>query len=263
MRLEFICTYLYNRLCVIVSTNALREIRNTLFDHMETLPIQYFDTHSHGDIMSIYTNDTDTLRQVLSQSIPQAINSIITIVMVAVSMFVLNVPMALVTLAMGVVMIFVSRIISQRSGKYFRAQQKELGVANGYIEEMMEGSKVVKVFNHEDIAIQDFESINEALNQASGNANKYGNILMPILGNLGYVSLVLNALMGSFLAIHNMFGLTLGTIAAFVQLNRSFNSPIGQISQQVNAVVMAQAVQVEFVIYSIKKVKWIKVLLHL
>ena len=236
-----LCTYLYNRQCVTISLGTLKHTRDLLFTHMESLPIGYFDTHAHGDIMSIYTNDTDTLRQLLSMSIPQSISSLVTIVAVAISMIIMNVPMACVTFAMGALMIVTARLISKKSSVYFRNQQKDLGIVNGYIEEMMEGTKVIKVFNHESQSIEDFNELNEQLFQASANANKYANILMPILGNLGYVSLVINALIGSVLAIHNMAGLTLGTIAAFVQLNRSFNAPIGQISQQLNSIIMAGA----------------------
>ncbi|MBP3851306.1 MAG: ABC transporter ATP-binding protein [Erysipelotrichaceae bacterium] len=236
-----LCTYLYNRQCVTISLGTLKHTRDLLFTHMESLPIGYFDTHAHGDIMSIYTNDTDTLRQLLSMSIPQSISSLVTIVAVAISMIIMNVPMACVTFAMGALMIITARVITKKSSVYFRNQQKDLGIVNGYIEEMMEGTKVIKVFNHESQSIEDFNELNEQLFQASANANKYANILMPILGNLGYVSLVINALIGSVLAIHNMAGLTLGTIAAFVQLNRSFNAPIGQISQQLNSIIMAGA----------------------
>ena len=236
-----LCTYLYNRQCVTISLGTLKHTRDLLFTHMESLPIGYFDTHAHGDIMSIYTNDTDTLRQLLSMSIPQSISSLVTIVAVAISMIIMNVPMACVTFAMGALMIVTARLITKKSSVYFRNQQKDLGIVNGYIEEMMEGTKVIKVFNHESQSIEDFNELNEQLFQASANANKYANILMPILGNLGYVSLVINALIGSVLAIHNMAGLTLGTIAAFVQLNRSFNAPIGQISQQLNSIIMAGA----------------------
>lgn len=235
------CTWVYNILCVHISLGTLKKIRDELFEHMETLPIQYFDTHAHGDIMSVYTNDIDTLRQLLSQSIPQALNSMITIISVSISMLILNIPMAMVTFIMGVVMVLVSKQVSTKSAFHFRAQQTNLGKVNGFIEEMMEGSKVIKVFNHEHQSIEDFNTINDELYDAAANANKYGNILMPVLGNLGYISLVLNAVFGSVLAIHHLGGLTLGTIAAFVQLNRSFNAPIGQISMQLNSIVMASA----------------------
>ena len=236
-----IATYSYNRMCAFISLGTLKRIRDQLFEHMESLPISYFDTHAHGDIMSVFTNDTDTLRQLLSQSLPTALSSMITIVSVAISMIVLNLPMALITFLMAALMILASKKISMLSGKYFRQQQHTLGKVNGYIEEMMEGSKVIKVFNHEQASIDEFEILNDQLCDVASNANKYANVLMPVLGNMGYISLVLNALLGSVLAILNMWGLTLGTIAAFMQLNRSFNSPIGQISMQLNAIVMASA----------------------
>ena len=234
-------TYAFNRIMVTVSLGTLKSIRDELFEHMETLPIKFFDTHAHGDIMSIYTNDTDTLRQLLSQSLPQMINSLITMISVFISMLILNIPLAIVTLIMGGIMVITSRVITKKSSFYFRRQQKDLGIVNGFIEEMMEGCKVIKVFTHEQDSIKDFDKLNEQLFEASTNANMFANILMPIVMNIGYVSYVLTAVVGSILAINNMAGLTLGTIAAFLQLNRSFNAPIGQISQQLNAVVMAGA----------------------
>lgn len=234
-------TYAFNRIMVTVSLGTLKSIRDELFEHMETLTIKFFDTHAHGDIMSIYTNDTDTLRQLLSQSLPQMINSLITMISVFISMLILNIPLAIVTLIMGGIMVITSRVITKKSSFYFRRQQKDLGIVNGFIEEMMEGCKVIKVFTHEQDSIKDFDKLNEQLFEASTNANMFANILMPIVMNIGYVSYVLTAVVGSILAINNMAGLTLGTIAAFLQLNRSFNAPIGQISQQLNAVVMAGA----------------------
>ena len=236
-----LATYGFNRIMVTVSLGTLKHIRDELFVHMETLPIGYFDTHSHGDIMSVYTNDTDTLRQLISQSIPQLIVSAITIVSVTISMFLLNVPLTIFTLLMGALMIYMSKKITAKSSKYFIAQQKQLGVENGFIEEMMEGSKVIKVFTHEEQSIKDFDKVNDQLFEASANANIYANVLMPIIFNIGYISYVLVAVLGSLLAINGLGGLTLGTIAAFLQLNRSFTAPIGQISMQINAVVMADA----------------------
>lgn len=236
-----LATYGYNRIMVTVSLGTLKHIRDELFIHMETLPIGYFDTHSHGDIMSVYTNDTDTLRQLISQSIPQLIVSLITIISVTVSMFILNVPLTIFTLLMGALMVFMSKKLTAKSGKYFIAQQKQLGVENGFIEEMMEGSKVIKVFTHEEQSIKDFDKVNDALFEASANANIYANVLMPIVMNIGYISYVLVAVIGSLLAINGLGGLTLGAIAAFLQLNRSFTAPIGQISMQLNSVIMADA----------------------
>ena len=236
-----LCTYLYNRILLNVALGTLRDTRDHLCEHMETLPIGYFDTHAHGDIMSIYTNDTDTLRQLLTMAVPQMIVSIVTMISVLISMLILDIPLTIVAIVMAVIMIIVSRFITSRSGRYFRAQQDDLGKVNGFIEEMVEGSKVIKVFCHEEQSLKDFNVVNDQLFKASANANMYANILMPIIGNLGYLSYVLTAIIGSLLALNGIGGLTLGTIAAFLQLNRSFNNPIGQISQQINSVVMAAA----------------------
>lgn len=236
-----LCTYLYNRILLNVALGTLRDTRDRLFEHMETLPIGYFDTHAHGDIMSIYTNDTDTLRQLLTMAVPQMIVSIVTMISVLISMLILDIPLTIVAIVMAVIMIIVSRFITSRSGRYFRAQQDDLGKVNGFIEEMVEGSKVIKVFCHEEQSLKDFNVVNDQLFKASANANMYANILMPIIGNLGYLSYVLTAIIGSLLALNGIGGLTLGTIAAFLQLNRSFNNPIDQISQQINSVVMATA----------------------
>ena len=236
-----LATYGFNRIMVTISLGTLKHIRDELFEHMQTLPLRFFDTHAHGDIMSVYTNDTDTLRQLISQSIPQVIVSLMTIVSVAISMFILNVPLAVLTIACGLLMVYTSKKISAKSGKYFIAQQKQLGVENGFIEEMMEGSKVIKVFTHEEQSIKDFDKVNDALFEASANANTFANVLMPIVMNIGYISYVLVAVVGSIFALNNIAGLTLGGIAAFLQLNRSFTNPIGQISMQLNAVIMADA----------------------
>lgn len=236
-----LCTYLYNRILLNVALGTLRDTRDHLFEHMETLPIGYFDTHAHGDIMSIYTNDTDTLRQLLTMAVPQMIVSIVTMISVLISMLILDIPLTIVAIVMAVIMIIVSRFITSRSGRYFHAQQDDLGKVNGFIEEMVEGSKVIKVFCHEEQSLKDFNMVNDQLFKASANANMYANILMPIIGNLGYLSYVLTAIIGSLLSLNGIGGLTLGTIAAFLQLNRSFNNPIGQISQQINSVVMAAA----------------------
>ena len=234
-------TYTWSRLMITISLGTLNDTRESLFNHMESLPIAYFDTHAHGDIMSVYTNDTDTLRQLISQSFPQMISSLATMLFVLVSMLMLNPPLTLIALLMACVMIFVSRFITKRSGRYFRQQQMMLGEVNGFIEEMMEGSKVIKVFTHEEQSIQDFEKVNEKLCEASTQANKFANILMPIVMNIGYISYVLTAFIGAWFALHDMFGMTVGTIASFLLLNRQFTNPIGQISQQINAVIMAGA----------------------
>lgn len=236
-----VSTYLYNRLMIVVAQGVLKQIRDDMFNHMQELPIKYFDTHSHGDIMSCYTNDTDTLRQVISQSIPQLISSVVTIIAVVIAMLLTSMYLTLVAVAFTVIMLSAVRIIAGKSGKYFVRQQRSLGKVNGYIEEMINGQKVVKVFNHERKAEQDFDVINEELNDSAYKANKYANILMPVIGNLGYLFYVVVAIVGGILAINNIGGLTLGKIIAFLQLSRSFAQPIGQVSQQLNAVVMAAA----------------------
>ena len=236
-----ISTYTYNKILIYASQGTIRDIRDDLFQHMEQLPIRYFDTHAHGDIMSIYTNDTDTLRQLISQSFPQMIVSLITIVSVFFSMLSLNVILTVIIVVIGLLMMAVARKVAGKSGQYFMAQQRDIGALNGFVEEMMEGSKVIKVFTHEQKSIEAFKMVNQQLCDSATNANIFANILMPLLGNLGYVSYVLTALVGSALAISGIGGLSLGIIASFLQLNRSFNQPIGQISQQLNAVVMALA----------------------
>ncbi|MDD6467961.1 MAG: ABC transporter ATP-binding protein [Erysipelotrichaceae bacterium] len=235
-----ICSFAYNKILVYVAQGTLKNVRDQLFEHMEKLPIQYFDTHSHGDIMSIYTNDTDTLRQMISQSMPQFISSMITIVAVFVSMVRISIPLTIVVLVMVIVIKNVSKKVVSNSGKYFVEQQKNIAKVNGFIEEMMTGQKVVKVFTHEEKAIESFDKLNVDLNDAAYHANKYANILMPIMGNLGYVNYVLCALIGGLLTIYTD-QLTIGGLAAFLQLNRSFSQPINQISQQLNSVIMALA----------------------
>lgn len=234
------CTWAYNFMIIYVSQGMLKTVRDDLFCHMERLPVRYFDTKSHGDIMSIYTNDTDTLRQVISQSMPQMLSAVITIVGVFASMLVLSLPLTLITVVMIICMVFATRIISSKSGHYFVKQQTDVGNLNGYIEEMMEGQKVVKVFCHEDACIQDFKGLNGKLRDSANNANRYASILMPVLGNLGYVSYAVIAMAGACLSI---FGgqMTLGTLASFLQFSRSFNQPISQLSQQLNSIIMAAA----------------------
>lgn len=236
-----ISSYAYNRIMVNVTQGTLRNIRIKMFKHMESLPIKYFDTHAHGDIMSVYTNDIDTLRQLISQSIPQLISSVITIVMVFVSMVMLSIPLTILTLVMVAVMMFCTRKLAGQSGMYFGKQQRDLGALNGYIEEMMSGQKVVKVFCHEEKSLKDFRALNERLRDSANNANTYANILMPVNAQLGNVSYVLCAVVGAILAINGKFELSLGALVAFVQLNKSFNMPITQVSQQLNSVVMAMA----------------------
>ena len=236
-----ISTYTYNRIMVAVTQGTLRNLRNDLFAHMEKLPIRYFDTHSHGDIMSVYTNDIDTLRQMISQSIPQIINSTFTIVSVFVSMLILNVPLTLVTLVMVSLMLICTKKAAGQSGKYFLDQQKNLGAVNGYIEEMMNGQKVVKVFCHEDASIREFHELNEALYTSADRANTVANSLGPINAQLGNISYVICAIVGGVLALNGFGGFTLGGLASFLTFNKSFNMPINQVSQQFNAIVMAMA----------------------
>lgn len=236
-----ISTYLYSKLLIEISQGTMKRIRDDLFAHMEKLPIRYFDTNFHGDIMSVYTNDTDTLRQVISQSIPQLLSSFITIVGVFISMCFLSLPLTLIVIFMVFIMKRVMRKIAGQSSIYFHRQQKDLGKVNGYIEEMMSGTKVVKVFTHEEVVKKEFDAVNDELFESAYQANKFANILMPILGNLGNVSYVLTALIGGVLAINGFGGLTLGALASFLQLNKSFTGPITQVSQQLNSVIMASA----------------------
>ena len=235
------CTYTYNRLMIYVSQGTLRNLRNEMFERMETLPVKYFDTHAHGDIMSIYTNDIDTLRQMISQSIPQLISSVITIISVLVSMIILNIPLTLVTLFMVGVMLFASKNLAGLSGKYFMEQQKNLGIVNGYIEEMMEGQKVVKVFCHEEESLEKFNELNDQLFESANNANKFANVLMPTCAQIGNISYVLCAIVGGVLAVNGVGGFTLGGLASFLTFNKSFSQPINQVSQQFNSIVMALA----------------------
>ena len=219
----------------------LRRMRIMIVDHMEDLPIRYFDTHAHGDIMSVYTNDIDALRQMIAQSLPQFINSAFTIVTVLISMFVLSVPLTVLTLVMVAVMLFATAKIAGQSGKYFIKQQTDLGIVNGNIEEMMNGQKVVKVFNHEEKSIETFEELNDKLFDSANNANKFANVLMPVNAQIGTVSYVLCAVVGGALALNNVTGLTLGGLASFLTFNRSFSMPINQVSQQLNFIVQAMA----------------------
>lgn len=236
-----VATYAFNRIMINIAQGTLKKIRDDMFVHMETLPIKFFDTHAHGDLMSLYTNDTDTLRQMISQSIPQLISSVFSIVSVFASMLVLSIPLSLIVVLMVIIMFFVTKNIGGKSSKYFIKQQTNLGVVNGYIEEMMEGQKVVKVFCHEEEAKDNFDKLNDKLFDSANNANIFANILMPIMGNLGNINYVITAVVGSILAINGVGSLTLGSIASFIALTKSFNMPITQISQQFNAIIMALA----------------------
>ena len=236
-----IAVYIQNRVMVIVTQGTLRDLRNDLFEHMHKLPIKYFDTHSHGDIMSIYTNDIDTLRQMISQSIPQVINSGFTIVSVFISMCILSIPLTVLTLVMVAVVLMATKYVTKQSGKYFMQQQFNIGKLNGYIEEMMNGQKVVKVFCHEEENIKEFDALNNALYESADKAHAFANVLGPINAQLGNVSYVLCALVGGILALNSVGGFTLGGLASFLTFNKSFNQPINQVSQQMNSIVMALA----------------------
>lgn len=236
-----VAAYANTRIMVNVTQGTLRNLRDDMFTHMQELPIRYFDTHSHGDIMSTYTNDTDTLRQMISQSIPQFLNSIISIVSIFISMLTLNIPLTLVTLAMVGVTLIASKKIGGASAKYFVAQQRDLAMVNGYIEEMMNGQKVVKVFTHEEESIEKFNELNDQLFESADNANKFGNILMPVNAQIGNISYVLCAMIGGALALNGVGGFTLGGLASFLTFNKSFGQPINQLSMQINNIVMALA----------------------
>ena len=233
--------YLYNRLMIYVTQGTLRDLRNDMFAKMESLPIKYFDTHPHGDIMSVYTNDIDTLRQMISQSIPQMLSSLITIVSVFISMLILNVPLTLVTVVMLAIMVTATKKIASLSGKFFMDQQVNIGKVNGYIEEMMEGQKVVKVFCHEEEASEKFDELNNQLFESANNANKFANYLGPVNAQLGNMNYVICAIVGGILAINHVWGFTLGGLASFLTFNKSITMPINQISQQLNSIVMALA----------------------
>ncbi len=237
-----VTTFIYNRIMVTISQGTLKNIRDTMFTKMQKLPIKYFDTHTHGDVMSHYTNDTDTLEQMISQSLPQLISSILSLVAVIISMFVLSIPLTIFILVFVIVMLKTTKAITKRSGTYFIGQQATLGKVNGYIEEMINGQKVVKVFNYEERAKKAFDNLNEELYDNMYKANKFSNILMPILNNLGNLEYVLVAILGAGLAISGKFpSLTIGTIVSFLALTRSFNQPIKNVSNQVNMIVMAIA----------------------
>ena len=236
-----IASFTYNRVMVTVSQGTMEKLREDIYSHMQSLPIRYFDTHAHGDIMSVYTNDVDTMRQVISQTIPNVISSSITIVSSFVSMVLLSIPLTLVSLMMiGFMMVCVMKI-GGKSSKYFMEQQKELGKLNGYVEEMIQGVKVVKVFCHEKESVEGFENNNESLRVSAKNANTFANIMMPVMGNLGNISYVLIAVVGAGLSLGGIVSLTLGTLVSFLTLNKNFTMPVTQISQQVNAVAAAMA----------------------
>ena len=236
-----VAAFAYNRIMVTVSQGTMLHLRNDLFRRMESLPIKYFDTHAHGDIMSVYTNDVDTLRQLLSQSVPQMINSAVTMAATLVTMLLLNPALTIISIATAAIMLAVAANFSKLSGKYYIQQQKNLGIVDGFIEEMLDGQKVVKVFCHEEQAKADFRRVNEALRQSADKANSYANLLMPVNANIGWLSYAVVAVVGAILGINGLAGVTLGTVVSFVGLNKSFTQPITQISMQVNFVVTAAA----------------------
>lgn len=241
MGIGVITAFTYNRIMVNVSQGTMLHLRNDLFRRMESLPIKYFDTHAHGDIMSVYTNDVDTLRQLLSQSIPQIINSVITMAATLITMIVLNPALTVISILTAIVMLIVTSNFSKLSGKYYIRQQIDLGTVDGFIEEMLDGQKVVKVFCHEEAAMKDFHEVNERLRDSTNKANRYANLLMPINANIGWISYALVAIIGAILGINGLAGVTIGTVVTFVGLNRSFTNPITQVSQQINFVVNAAA----------------------
>ena len=236
-----VTAFAYNRIMVNISQGTMRRLRDDLFNKMEALPIKYFDTHAHGDIMSVYTNDVDTLRQLLSQSIPQIINSVITMAATLVTMIILNPVLTLISILTAVVMLYVTAKFSKLSGRYYVRQQRDLGAVDGFIEEMLDGQKVVKVFCHEQEAMEEFRQVNERLRNSTSKANGYANLLMPVNANIGWISYVLIAIVGAVLGINELAGITVGTVITFVGLNKSFTNPITQVSQQVNFVVNAAA----------------------
>lgn len=236
-----ITAFFYNRIMVNVSQGTMRHLRDDLFRRMESLPIKYFDSHAHGDIMSVYTNDVDTLRQLLSQSIPQIINSVITMAATLVTMIILNPVLTVISILTALVMLVVTSNFSKLSGRYYIRQQIDLGAVDGFIEEMLDGQKVVKVFCHEQSAMEDFHEVNEKLRNSTNKANRYANLLMPINSNIGWISYALVAIVGAILGINGLAGVTIGTVVTFVGLNKSFTNPITQVSQQINFVVNAAA----------------------
>ena len=241
MVVGILAAFAYNRIMVNISQGTMRHLRDDLFRRMESLPIQYFDTHAHGDIMSVYINDVDTLRQLISQSIPQVINSGITMIATLVTMLLINPFLTLISVVTALIMLAVTSRFSKLSGKYYVRQQQDLGAVDGFIEETLDGQKVVKVFCHEQAAMEDFHKVNEALRESANKANRYANLLMPINANIGWLSYAFVAIVGALLAINSLAGVTLGTVITFVGLNKSFTQPITQVSQQVNFVVTAAA----------------------
>ena len=237
MAVGVVSAFTYNRIMVNVSQGTMRKLRDDLFCRMESLPIKYFDTHAHGDIMSVYTNDVDTLRQMLSQSIPQIINSVITMTATLITMLILNPALTVISILTAAVMLLVTKNFSRLSGKYYIYQQQDLGAVDGFIEEMLDGQKVVKVFCHEQAAMEDFHKVNERLRNSTDKANRYANLLMPINANIGWISYALVAIVGAVLGINELGGRYHRHRGYFCRLNKSFTNPITQVSQQINFVV--------------------------
>ena len=236
-----ICTYIYNRLMVNIGQGVQKRVRDELFEHMQTLPIRYFDQHPHGELMSRYTNDIDTLRQMINQALPMAFSSLITILAISAVMISISIPLSVLAAAMVLLMLFISRTLAGRCGKYFVAQQLAIGRVTGYIEERLGGQKVIKVFNHEAETMEEFDALNNKLRQSAFNANKYANVIMPVITNIGNLQFVLTAITGGLLSLCGLASLTLGQIASYLQFTKSFNQPFAQISQQSNSIIMALA----------------------
>ena len=236
-----ICTYIYNRLMVNIGQGVQKRVRDEMFEHMQTLPIRYFDQHPHGELMSRYTNDIDTLRQMINQALPMAFSSLITILAISAVMISISIPLSVLAAAMVLLMLFISRTLAGRCGKYFVAQQLAIGRVTGYIEERLGGQKVIKVFNHEAETMEEFDALNNKLRQSAFNANKYANVIMPVITNIGNLQFVLTAITGGMLSLCGLASLTLGQIASYLQFTKSFNQPFAQISQQSNSIIMALA----------------------
>ena len=239
--LGVVATYIYSRLMVNIGQGVLKRIRDDLFIHMQNLPVEFFDKNTHGDLMSLYTNDVDALRQMITQSVPDILSSLITITTVFITMLIINIPLSILAVVMVIIMVSSAKLITSKSGKYFIKQQKDIANLNGFIEEMIDGQKVIKVFNHEKYTVDDFEILNDKLNDSSTNANRFANIMMPVVNNIGFIQYVLTAFFGSVLVLTGYGTVTVGVIASFLQLTRSFAMPFGRMSSQANFIIMALA----------------------
>ena len=243
-----LASFLYTRLMVVIGQGVLKRVRDEMFEHMQTLPVRYFDRHPHGELMSRYTNDIDTLRQMINQALPMVLSSFVTIIAISAVMIGISVPLSVLAAAMIVLMLFVSRTLAGRCGRYFVAQQLAIGKVTGYIEERLSGQKVIKVFNHEEETREEFDKLNDRLYDSAFHANKYANVIMPVITNIGNLQFVLTAIAGGILSLSGLAGLTLGQIASYLQFTKSFNQPFAQISQQSNSIIMALAGQNVFLI---------------